>query len=179
LKRLLVLVIACATLGVLAHQNEERRPQLDRLAPLIGEWDVTLTVDIPELSGPQRGTMKATWALDKTYVQLDARLDSQAKLQGVGYVTFDDNATYERRKYRAYLIWSYDGGCLPLEGTFSDKTLAMTGRVITMSSERLDTKVQTVFRDKDHIDVTVLALVSGSEPPAYARYATLQFVRRN
>src|SRR5688500_17204320 len=108
-------MILGAAAGLMVAWQREDPAKLQRLQPLIGEWDMTVRIIEPrELSGQMKGSVSAKWAMDNSYVELIGRLDALPEpgskaIEGRGYVTYDEDASYPMRAYRGYFFWSNDG----------------------------------------------------------------------
>ncbi len=179
MKRCLLLGFVCLAVSIAAWQVAGRQTQVGRLAPLVGDWKMKVHLEMGDVKDDLTGTMTATWALDKTYVNLNAKLDNGSKLEGTGFVTFDDNAKYEKRQYRGYFLWSADGRCLPLQGDLTEDKLVMLGQALSLGeSEVPQVRVNTTFKDKDHIDVTVEAHAGDDESKKFSEFLTFSFVRQ-
>ena len=173
-----------ALVAVAGGVQSELETKLKKLQPLVGEWDLTVRLLEPrELSGEMKGTVSAKWAMNKTHVQLTAKMHrppatNGGSFEGVGYVTFDDNAAYPNQAYRGIFLWEGDGRVLPLSGGFIGSKLVMSGSPLLL--EPKDNKgvlrTTTTFKGKDAIEVEVDGV--GEEGKSF-RLATLSFRRRS
>lgn len=160
MRPVLALLVSGLIVGLCTLQVEDQK-KLDRLAPLIGKWKMTVRSFFPpEAAGVLHGTMTVEWTLDKRYVQLQSKIvperGHQSRLEGTGFITYDENAAYDKRRYRAYFLWSYDGRCLPMQGKFSGKELVLTGSPLSLMDD-VDFRLTATasFKDADHVDVTI------------------------
>lgn len=140
--------------------------QVAKLAPLIGKWDATLEVFVPEIAGVQKGTATFSWGPNKENIRAEATLKtSRGETHGVGFIGFDDSGADVWHYFRGAFMWGDDGRILTLEGAENTNgKFTFRGRPFSGDDSKKHEFLITTDLGKDQFTVTA-KLLDMKKPP--------------
>lgn len=97
-------------------QPPPRPAELDRLEPMVGEWDTEMTMTMPGSDKPMtsKGSSSIKWGLDKNYLveHVQGDMGEMGKFQGMSVMSYD-------AKDKVYRMWWFDSMGAVGEGTLT------------------------------------------------------------
>jgi len=139
--------------------------QIAKLSPLIGKWNATMEIFVPEIAGVQEGTATFSWGPNKKNIRAEATLKtSHGETHGIGFIGFDDNGADAWHYYRGAFMWDDDGRILTLEGAEKDGRFTFRGKPFSGDENKNLEFLITTDLGKDQFTVTA-KLLDKKEPP--------------